>query len=120
MTARHPLLDAPGLAAHNDRSLPLAKGRFNWQVTARPGHHTPYIIQAQMTPFITEDRTLPTARVAFTQQRNASYAPCLKDGQQYISKVNTSRPVPFLRGQHRVGPIPTLKEDTHGSSTSHY
>ena len=120
MTAHHPLLDAPGLAAQNDRSLHLAKGKFNWRVTARRGHDTPYVIQAKMTPFITEGRTLPIARVAFTQQRNASSAPCLKDAQQYLSQVHTSRPVPFLHGQHRVGPIPTLKEDTHGSSPSHY
>ena len=120
MSARHPVLDAPGLAAHNDRYLHLAKGKFNWQVTARPGHYTPYVIQVQMTQFIKDGRTLPTARVAFTQQLNASYATCLKDAQQYISKVNTSRPVPFLHGQRRVGPIPTLKEDTHGNYPSHH
>src|ERR1043166_1780299 len=34
MTAPHPPLDAPGLAAHNDRYLHLAKGKFNWQITA--------------------------------------------------------------------------------------
>ena len=120
MTAHHPLLDAPGLAAHNDRSLHLAKGKFNWRVTARRGHDTPYVIQAKMTPFITEGRTLPIARVAFTQQRNASSAPRLTDGQPYLSQGTTSRSIPFLHGQHHGGLIPTLKEDTHGSSTSHY
>src|SRR5215471_9255213 len=34
MAVTHPLLDAPGIAAHNDRYLSLAKGKFNWQVTA--------------------------------------------------------------------------------------
>ena len=30
----HPIIDAPGMAAHNDRYLTLAKGKFNWQITA--------------------------------------------------------------------------------------
>lgn len=34
MAATHPIIDAPGLAAHHDRYLNLAKGKFNWQVTA--------------------------------------------------------------------------------------
>ena len=34
MATSHPMLDAPALAAHNDRYLSLAKGKFNWQVTA--------------------------------------------------------------------------------------
>ena len=34
MATSHPMLDAPGLAAQNDRSLSLATGKFNWQVTA--------------------------------------------------------------------------------------
>ncbi len=29
MSARHPILDTPGLAAHNDRYLHLARGKFN-------------------------------------------------------------------------------------------
>ena len=34
MAATHPIIDAPGMAAHNDRYLSLAKGKFNWQITA--------------------------------------------------------------------------------------
>src|SRR5262245_30694395 len=34
MAATHPIIDAPGMVAHNDRYLTLAKGKFNWQITA--------------------------------------------------------------------------------------
>src|SRR4029453_15448881 len=34
MAASHPIIDAPGMTAHNDRYLNLAKGKWNWQITA--------------------------------------------------------------------------------------
>lgn len=34
MATSHPILNAPGLAAHHDRYLNVAKSKFNWQITA--------------------------------------------------------------------------------------